>query len=287
MLSMKKHTCNVCGSSDARTHLRDLAGIIYRCKSCGLFYRDRSELKHVSDPTVAVWGEKYLIQREEKEKVQLDDYKKILPVLSSMFSQKQTIMEIGCGTGRFLRLLCNDGWNEVIGVEPSLLYNERAKQEAPLANVIEATLKEAHFANEYFDAIVMLHVIEHLDDPCSELEEIYRILKPSGMLVVETPRFDTIWFKLLRKRERSVIPGHLFFFTTNSLKMLLNKVGFEVHKIDYVGRTLTLDRLLLNIARVTGCRKMLANLSTKYNLNRFVLHINLRDMMRIYAKKID
>jgi len=288
---MLEKNCSICASADVVIHLKkDNVGVIYRCRSCGLFYRDASNQPKFEDPTVAIWGKKrYNIQRVEKEELQLNDYRKILPVLSCLSSEKRTVLEIGCGTGNFLKLLYNDGWDKVIGLEPSHTYSEIACQEVPAATVINTFLKDAKFTDGFFDAIIMLHVIEHIEDPAAELKVIHRVLKPTGILVIETPRFDTIWFKLLRGRERSIIPEHIFLFTTESLKKLLVNSGFEICRIDYVGRTLSCDRLLLNIARVAGTektRRWLANLSDKYKLNKFVFYINLRDMMRVYARKL-
>jgi SAM-dependent methyltransferase len=287
---MKKNICNICGSSDALPHLKDATGIIFLCRSCGLIFRDSHKKSEVPDPTVEIWGNKrYVTQRQEKEILQLNNYKNILPMLSQLSPGKQSVLEVGCGSGRFLNLLCSDGWDRVIGIEPSETYNQLAKQEAPAAEIVSSYLKDAQFADGSLDAVIMLHVIEHLEDPSSEVEEVNRVLKRYGVFVVETPRFDTIWFKLLKERERSVIPGHLMYFTTNSIKRLLNKKGFEIYRIDYVGRTLTYDRLLLNMARVLGTtttRRWLASISSKYNLSKYNLYINLRDMMRVYARKL-
>ena len=65
----------------------------------------------------------------------------------------------------------------------------------------------------------MLHVIEHVPDPVGTLREIWRILKPGGHLILETPRYDTAMFWLLGRRERSLsCDGHIFFFTNESLR---------------------------------------------------------------------
>ena len=45
--------------------------------------------------------------------------------------------------------------------------------------------------------VVFIHVIEHVPDPLETLRSIYRVLKPGGHLVIETPRYDSLMFKLL------------------------------------------------------------------------------------------
>ena len=51
-------------------------------------------------------------------------------------------------------------------------------------------------------------------------------------------------FKLLRHRERSVsCNGHIYFFTTETLRKVYEMAGFEHRQVRYVGRSLNLDRL--------------------------------------------
>lgn len=136
--------------------------------------------------------------------------------------------------------------------------------------------------------LLMLHVIEHVPDPAATLLEIKRILRPGGVLVVETPRHDTLMFKLLGRRERSLAySGHLFFFTIPTLRQMLEKSGFAAAKTEVVGRTLTVDRLLHNIAILTKServKKHFQSLSTFLHLDRVRLTVNARDLQRVYAR---
>lgn len=137
----------------------------------------------------------------------------------------------------------------------------------------------------------MIHVIEHVSDPYSTLKEVYRILKPGGIFVMETPRYDTLMFKLLGKRERSLsCDGHIYFFTTSTLEKLATKAGFTVLKTDYVGRTLTLDRLFYNLGVISKSqviKQILKDVAVKLHLNKISLYLNTRDMQHIYLKKPD
>ena len=135
----------------------------------------------------------------------------------------------------------------------------------------------------------MLHVIEHMPDPAQNVRELRRVLRPGGMLVVETPRFDSLMFKLLGRRERSInnSHGHIYFFTVPTLSRLLEQNGFEIVRVDMVGRTLTLDRLVSNLgvmSRSERIRHFMWRTGAKLRLDRFRIHVNARDMQRIYAR---
>jgi hypothetical protein len=115
------------------------------------------------------------------------------------------------------------------------------------------------------------------------------MLRPGGILVVETPRYDTLTFKLLGHRERSVLcEGHVYFFTTSTLERIAQKVGFSVLRRAYVGRSLTLGRLLWNIGRISKgklIQSKLESISRLLRLTEIRLKINIHDMQRVYLKK--
>jgi len=136
---------------------------------------------------------------------------------------------------------------------------------------------------------LMMHVIEHVPDPLDTLKEILRVLRPGGVLVMETPCYDTLMFKLLGRRERSLsCEGHIYFFTAPTLKALSEKAGFRLIRTDRVGRSLTLSRLLYNLGVVSKSRRVqraLEWMSTKLGLDRLSMTLNLRDMQRLYLEK--
>jgi SAM-dependent methyltransferase len=151
------------------------------------------------------------------------------------------------------------------------------------------TLEGARLPSSSADALVMLHVIEHVPDPLATLREVHRVLKPGGTFVLETPRYDTLMFKLLGRRERSLgCDGHIYFFTNETLRRACQLAGFELLRHEAVGRSLTFDRLVYNIGVVSRSRWLqgtLGKLSRTLRLQKLRLHLNLRDMQRVYLRK--
>lgn len=280
-----ERACNLCGCQDHSIVIDGRFGKVVKCKRCDLMFRVSIKANH---PVEHAGGVDRLAQQFElKQHIQLVDYRSCLPIIERhLASTGREFLEIGSYTGHFLDLARLEGWN-VVGVEPDENAAAQAIENFDL-DVRISDLRNARFSDDYFDVVVMFHVIEHFLDPLAEINEIFRILRPGGILVAETPRFDTMWFRLLKERERSVIPDHFFYFTRKTLSEMVSSAGFSVFRLDSVGRTLTLDRLISNVAKVINAKaisSLLINFSNALNFDRVVFHINMRDMMRIYAQK--
>lgn len=260
---------------------------VIACAECGLM-RQGFLSGTQAQPAEAYAGgkDRFFQQRKDKESVQVVDYLKIADQLGTFMPEKGRLLEIGCAMGMTLNAFRKLGW-KVTGVEPEEWSCKLARDKYGL-DVINSTFQEADLGESSFDVVLLLHVIEHLPNPAKGLSQIARILRPGGFLVLETPRYDTLWFKLLKGRERSVILGHIYFFTRKTMQALARESGFEVVRLDSVGRTVTLDRLcyyaakFLNHDRATSA---ITFLSKTLRLNKVSLHSNLHDMMRLYLRK--
>jgi SAM-dependent methyltransferase len=135
------------------------------------------------------------------------------------------VLDFGCGRGVTLSALADRGF-EVHGVEMS---REAAQGADPRARIrIAPRLAEAAYPEAHFDQVVMWHVLEHLPDPRETLDEVYRILRPHGRLIVAVPNSSSLqarwagesWFHL-------DLPRHLFHFPLSALVALLERCGFD------------------------------------------------------------
>jgi 2-polyprenyl-3-methyl-5-hydroxy-6-metoxy-1,4-benzoquinol methylase len=280
--------CCYCGSDKFSIVVTGPVVPVIACAECGLMRQGFSSTAGTwSIVSYAGGKERFYRQREDKEVLQVKDYLKMLPQLEKLVPQKGHLLEIGCAMGTLLNEIRKRGWN-VTGIEPEEWTCELARKNYGL-RVINSTFQEAGIEDSYFDAVLMLHVIEHLPNPAKGLLQIARMIRPDGYLVVETPRYDTLWFKLLRGRERSVIPGHLYYFTRQTIQALARKSGFEVVQFESVGRTVTINRLCFYAAKFLNSNRatnILTSLSDALRLNKVRVHINLHDMMRLYLRKV-
>ena len=218
----------------------------------------------------------------------LSDYREIVRQVNKQKLGKGRILEIGGYAGILLNEFKIAGWN-VEGLEPHQRAVKYTKEKFGI-QMLQKTLEDSPFESKAFDAIIMLHVIEHLYDPHTGIAIIFRLLKDNGLLIIETPTYDTLMYRAFGRRERSIsCNGHIFFFTFRTLKDLLERNGLKVIKQEKVGRTLTIDRFLRNVGIMSKnnvIKLILSKLSRMLHLHKISIYLNLRDMQRVYCVKV-
>lgn len=135
------------------------------------------------------------------------------------------VLDVGCGRGTALSKLADRGL-QVHGIEMSAAAAAGADPRAQIQ--IVPRLQDAGYPDDFFDLVIIWHVLEHMPDPRGTLEEIRRILRPKGKLVVAVPNYSSwqarwsgpAWFHLDQ-------PRHLFHFPAAGLRRLLESCGFE------------------------------------------------------------
>jgi 2-polyprenyl-3-methyl-5-hydroxy-6-metoxy-1,4-benzoquinol methylase len=266
---------------------------IVKCTNCGLMYAfplpvrnfDRYAAKNPTLPPLKK-GDPTILHSLDK----LPDYKSISADLQK-YVPKGRILEIGCYVGTFLWFLREQGW-DALGVELDARAVQFAREEFGLT-ILNDTIESMDTIEHHdsFEATCMLHLIEHLDDPASMLEVVWHLLKPGGVLVIETPTFDSLMFKLLERRERSLsCNGHIVFYTVDTLSRLLERIGFKVIFWKKIGRTLSLGRLLWNLgvmSKSTAVQQSVQGVINRFDLLRSGprLYLNMGDMVRMYSRK--
>jgi len=287
--------CNICGAKEYTIlYPPGVAQLnqIVRCSRCGLMYASpRKEADHVE---IESWAEdpdfdmaKQRPQRYEKERLQVRDLDFSRTHLNQLHPYRGRLVEIGSSMGFTLDAFRKSGW-DVIGVEPDRNAARYAVRQLGIPT-INSTLETAALPDQSVDAALMLHVIEHVPDPVGTLREIHRILRPGGHLILETPRYDTLMFRLLGRHERSLsCEGHIFFFTTDTLRKAYVAAGFALERLDYTGRSLTLDRLVYNLGVMSKSgrfQRIAGSLSRRARLDRVRVKVNVRDMQRVCLAK--
>ena len=242
--------CHLCGVDDAVVlfRKRDKLGItdeefqVVECKRCGLLYVNPR-------PAEAEMGKFYPEAYSWKETMEADSlitkwmrklekgYRyhllqdEVAKVISYTGKSSGKVLDIGCGTGDRLDVFRSKGF-ETWGVETSDSA-DYAREHLHL-NVAKGDLFSAGFPDRFFDVVTLYNVLEHTHHPARVCEEIYRILKEDGFLVVQLPNKDSLQYRIFRERWAAFdVPRDLYYFGTEIFRSLLGKVGFAVTKIDY------------------------------------------------------
>ncbi len=141
-----------------------------------------------------------------------------------------SLLDIGCGNGRFLSQMRNLGWN-CVGFETDPAAVQVAREHYGL-EVYHGMVEEAGLQERLFDVITMSHVIEHLPDPSRTLKACHKMLKKNGLIVMVTPNISSLGHRMFRSSWRPLEPPrHLFLFSVASLRRCTSSAGFEVKKI--------------------------------------------------------
>lgn len=156
--------------------------------------------------------------RHNKNKIFLDKLHTYLP-------DGGILLDGGCGTGGIL-LHARDQY-QCHGIEISAYLAGLASRHDGL-NVCCGDLQTFDFGELRFDAITLVSIIEHLDDPSGMAQKCYRLLNPNGVLLIKTPNY----LSLNRFIRQSTWPGfrppdHLVYFSPGNLQALLKKTGFR------------------------------------------------------------
>ncbi len=139
--------------------------------------------------------------------------------------EDKDVVDIGCGTGEFLALLCTGGRNRGVGYDPS--FAGTTGLDVPETVRFVADVYSGSEADTPPDFISCRHVLEHVDDPLRFLRELRATLAEARETVVyfEVPAGDS----MLRKAAIwDVIYEHRSYFTAPALRALFRRAGFRV-----------------------------------------------------------
>jgi SAM-dependent methyltransferase len=242
--------CAICGVDDSELFLqaKEALGLtsesftLIRCRRCGLIYLNPQPSFEELEP---FYPDHYWYQKEHRFANKLQELLKkgeeiiitalLLPAvngLKKVVKPGGRILDVGCGNGQILHLCRKYGF-ETYGVDTSSVAANYARKEYAI-EVYNGDLLEARYPPGHFDAVTFYGVFEHLHDPIGILGEASRILKDTGLLVVEVPNIDSFQSKLFKGRWNGLsIPTHLYHYSLRTIKRLLNQLDFEVISVNH------------------------------------------------------
>ena len=149
--------------------------------------------------------------------------KKKVSLINELQPNKGILLDIGAGTGDFLSISKQNGW-QAIGIEPS----DKARNIALSKNVpfIEDTNQ---LEDHTIDVVTMWHVLEHVPDVAAQIKELKRLLKPTGTIVIAIPNFNSFDARHYQEFWAAYdVPRHLWHFSRLSIKKLFEREKLQL-----------------------------------------------------------
>ncbi|ASJ11232.1 ubiquinone biosynthesis protein UbiE [Thermococcus sp. P6] len=147
-------------------------------------------------------------------------------VFSMLRSRSGRALDLGCGTGNYTLELKRRGF-EVIGLDASegMLSVARSKG----LNCIKGDARDLPFPDGSFNLVLSVTMFEFIHEPEEVVEEIWRVLKPGGEVLIGTMNGRSAWFLFKRLKSLFVETAYRYarFYTPGELEDLLRKAGFK------------------------------------------------------------
>lgn len=207
---------------------RPMAGLerIVRCQRCGLIYVNP---RLAPAPGLCSYS-------AEEESAYFQATKAARKISNSLLLQQiellvggaGRLLDVGCGDGLLLTQAQSRGW-ESWGLEVSAALVAQIHARHDLKHVYHGTLGAAAYPSAFFDAVLLVNVIEHLRDPAGTLAEVARVVRPGGIVAVHTPNAGGLEARWRGPAWHHFEPlEHFYYFDRNTLGQLLEKSGLEV-----------------------------------------------------------
>lgn len=225
-------SCLVCAEEDSACLLKisardypfptDISPALLRCRRC--------DLRWVSPQVVSIAAENRSSHPgncgSDEPAVDLTLYRWALEKLG-VYCSAGKLLDVGCGTGRLLKEAQRLGW-EALGIDPSEERTEYARKASGL-KVLTGHLESAGLPAQYYDAVTMTEVLEHLRNPRGLLKEIYRVLKEDGILLITTPNPNCLEALIHRSKwAMFCVATHYNFYSDTALRRLLSETGYQL-----------------------------------------------------------
>ena len=154
--------------------------------------------------------------------------KRKLNLINSFNSGRKTLLDIGCGTGDFLKEAQENNWS-IFGIEPNDDARTIANQKTN--NSVFNIDRLRQFNEHTFDVITLWHVLEHLPKLEEQIAILKRLLKENGTLIVAVPNYHSFDAKHYKSFWAAYdVPRHLWHFNQKSIANLFGSENMNVVK---------------------------------------------------------
>jgi 2-polyprenyl-3-methyl-5-hydroxy-6-metoxy-1,4-benzoquinol methylase len=227
--------CPLCDSSHSDVLYKQLTehpdSEILQCEDCGHVY---SILKTDIDVNKLYSDQVYKVVENRNsifDRIIQWEYNRVLHQMDKIRPGKGSLLDFGCGKGKFGSLAQESGW-KVKAVETAPDRAAYARDVYGL-DVSSSFFTEGSIFNIRFNTLTLFHVLEHLPQPGILLEELVKgNLTENGMVVIEVPNLCS-WQSMIAKENwiHLDVPRHIHHFSPNRLRKLLLDIDLNPIKM--------------------------------------------------------
>ena len=253
---------------------------LVRCHSCSLVYAPNPPSV---DELAQAYHQAAYDSSEEANDAAKSYMQAISPALRGLV-KKDTALEIGTGTGIFLEYLLDSGFNEVVGVEPSMAAIEAAPKNRQ-AWIRHGIFREEDFASESFDLICCFMTLEHVQDPMALTQAAYRLLRKGGLFVSVTHDYQSVVNRLLGKRSPIIDIEHMQLFSRQSTRTMFESANLHDVQVTSFTNRYSLQYWLRLSPLPKFLKSLLSPILSSAPLNAVRLGVNVGNIVTIGFRK--
>jgi 2-polyprenyl-3-methyl-5-hydroxy-6-metoxy-1,4-benzoquinol methylase len=217
-----------------------------KCRVCGSlvchsYDPDLDDLK-VRNDNVDFYGREYWLSHQTQDYDHPDIYQRArldlperalywLKILLKYKIPPGKALELGSAHGGFVAMMQWTGFDAVgLDMSPWVLGFAQTTFDVPM---VCGPIEDQQFEPNSFDVIALMDVLEHLPDPLETMQKCVEVLKPGGILLIQTPcyRDNKSYSELINANDPFLIQfketEHLHLFTENSVKLLFERLGLS------------------------------------------------------------
>ena len=249
-----KHTSSRCPICERPTRQRFAVGsyALCACPACQLEMLDPQPEESVLQE---IYGHGYFLGEdgseasERRSKMKSATAALYVDTLARLVRPEDVaLLEIGCGHGEVLQEARRRGFR-VSGVEMSAAAAAIANRSLGGPVVAVGTIQTLPVAPGRFDAVLAADVIEHVRDPEDLLLRVRELLTAGGALLLITPSLNSWTRRLLGRRWMEYKVEHLYYFSALSMRLLLERCGFQDITLRPSRKVLTIDYIARHFSR--------------------------------------
>ncbi|MFM5833778.1 class I SAM-dependent methyltransferase [Aeromonas caviae] len=225
----KSNSCPICESHATEYFTEKFGFTLSRCTACEHIFcnpmPDKKQLDYYYNSEMKDFENEFFMESFENR---VPIFERRLEIIKQYISSGK-LLDVGSAIGIFLTAIERQNLAyELYSCDPSASACEQLKEKFRNVNTFQCMVEELNIPS-YFDIITMWDTLEHVIDPVNVANKIHSLLKRDGFWFFSTPNTSSFEWMTAGKRHVQILPpGHINLFNPASIKILLEKTGFDL-----------------------------------------------------------